>query len=256
MLAPIPYLDITGYKLRSEVVPTDLDMVESLYPGFIAHGIARVTSRINAQLTKRYLVPLGQTAPLLVAYGTLPPKVTLSGRPTLGSLEMAIEITTPGALGTAAFQWSQDGGGTFTTGVLTSSSVALGTTGLVASFLAGPYAADNEYFASTPVPEIALGWLVAILDLAVMRRRGYNAQDPAGVLYSEAAATAYAEIAQAANSNDGLFELPTNDAVGDSAINHGGPMAYSECSPFVSADQQEFYGRQEDAAGSGFVWGT
>lgn len=251
MLVPIPYLDIAGYKRRTKIAPTDVDLAESLYPGYVAHRIASGSSRINARLKKRYAVPLGQQPPVLVATGTLPPAVVLSGRSTLGSLEIVIDITTPGALGSAVFQWSQDGGLTFVTGVVTAALVALGTTGLTAAFAVGAYSSDNLYSASTPVPEIALGWLVALLDVDVWDRRGVNPQDPSIARAVSERDTALAEIKEAADAKDGLFDLPTNDAAGDSAVTQGGPLSYSETSPYVFQDIQRDAAVGEDCARSG-----
>ena len=71
----------------------------------------------------------------------------------------------------------------------------------------------------------------------------------------EAADRARAEIKEAADSKEGLFDLPTNDAAGDSAIVKAGPRWYSESSPFVSADQQERHGLREDCHGRGSYGG-
>lgn len=256
MLPPIPYFDLAGYRRFSKHVDSAIDSVSTLYPGYIEHAIAVGSSRINARLSKRYDVPLGKLAPMLLAFGTLPPLVSLSGRPTLGSLEMAIEITTGGALDTAQFQWSSDGGVTWTTGVATGAIVLLGTTGLSASFGAGTYATDNMYEASTPVPAIALGWLARLVDVDVWDKRGTNPQDPTIDRWAQQRQEALDEIKEAADSKDGLFELPTSDDVGDSAVTHAGPLSYTEASPFVGADQQERQGRREDERGCGTYGGT
>jgi len=256
VLPPIPYLDLAGYERRTSLVPEDVDYVASRYPGYVERRIARGSSWINARLQKRYRVPLGQEAPELLSFGTTPPLVVLTGRPTLGCLDMSLQITTPGPLGTAVFQWSPDGGESWTTGVSTAATVPLGTTGLVATFPAQTYAVDNLYTSSTPVPEVALGWLVALVDVDVWKRRGTNPQDPAIALATTDRDAAVAEITEAANSDTGLFELPTIDTQGDSAVNHGGPLFYSEASPFVSADLQEEQGRAEDFAGTGTYGGN
>lgn len=252
MLAPIPYLDFAGYRRRTKVAPTDLDMCESLYAGYIDHRIARGSSLINGRLKKRYRVPLGQESPLLIAAGTAPPQIVLAGRPTLGSLELVIQITTPGASGTAVFQWSKDGGLTWTTGIgtISAGTVVLSGTGLVAAFPPATlsFSADNTYEASTPVPEIALGWLVALLDVDVWQRRGANPQDPSIAMAITERDDALAEIKEAADAKDGLFDLPTNDAAGDSAVTQGGPMFYSEQSPYVWMSQQRGIARGEDRA--------
>lgn len=255
MLSPIPYADVAGYKRRAEVRPEDVDLLESLYPSYLQHRIARASSYLNARLQKRYRVPLGQEAPTLVPTGTAPPLVVLSGRPTLGSLEMAVEVTTGGPVGTAVMRWSSDGGLTWTTGVLTAPTVVLGGTGLTATFPSGSYATDNVYSASTPVPEIALGWLVSLVNVDFWKRRGANPQDPTFQDALDARTEALAEVKEAADSKDGLFDLPTNDAVGDSAIVHGGPLSYTEASPFVAADMQERQGVLEDERGCGTYGG-
>lgn len=253
MLPPIPYLDLGAYKLLSEIDRPTIDVFASSNPGFIERMIARGSSRTNARLQKRYRVPLGQEAPTLVATGTAPPAVTLSGRPTVGSIEIVLQVTGSGALG-VGFNWSTDGGQTFPNTGTTAPTVTLSGTGLTANFGVGPYSADNVYSASSPVPAIALGWIIAFVDLWVWRKRGANPQDPELVRAKEAYDDAEAEIKEAADSKDGLFDLPTNDVVGDSAIAQGGPRAYTETSPYVSADLQECQGHIEDAQGSGTFW--
>lgn len=256
MLPPIPFLDLDGFKRRTKFVRTDVDLFVANNPGYLEHGIARASSLINARLHKRYATPLGQSPPTLVATGTTQPvpPVSLIGRPTVGSLEIVIKPTTPGAVGVAVFQWSKDGGLTWTTGVATAATVQLGGTGLSAIFPAGTYATDHSFSASTPVPEIALGWLVAFVDIAVWDRRGRNAQDPTCASALERYTEAKDELKEAADSKEGLFELPTNDQAGDTPVIRAGPLAYSETSPYVSADMQAMQGREEDLSGSGTTW--
>lgn len=258
----------------------------------------------------------------MAATGTTPPAVALSGTSNVAlPSDVQIQITTAGPLGTALFQWSQDGGVTWTTGLqtsgtavplgftglsatfslgayavnnaylgqgqLASSSFVLGSTGLTLAFPAGAYGADNAYMgqgiataatfvvpgtgltatfagtagnysadnvysAPTPAPEIALGWLVAMLDVDVWTRRGTNYSDPAIVEAVAQRTEALGEIKEAADSKDGLFELPLNDQVqGGAAVIRSAPVAYTETSPFASADLQEALGRPEDFHGMG-----
>lgn len=251
MLPPIPYLDVAGYRRRSKVVPQDIDLCVSLYPGYLEHRIAAASSRFNARLQKRYRVPLGQEAPTLVAQGTTPPGVVLGGRPNIGSLEIAIQVTGYSAPA-VNFTWSLDGGLTTTAGSVSApGNFALARTGIVASFGPGPYATDNVYTASTPVPEIVLGWLVAVLDVDLWHKRGVNPQDPSIAEGIAERDRVLEELAEAANSETALFDLPTNDVQGDSAIAHAGPLFYTEASPFVGADLQERAGRAEDSRGCG-----
>lgn len=83
------------------------------------------------------------TSPI-IATGTTPPAVTLTGTPN-DVYSFEIDITTLGVRGVAVFKWSSDGGSTYTTGVLTAATVVLGSTGVTANFPTGTYAADNVY---------------------------------------------------------------------------------------------------------------
>lgn len=88
--------------------------------------------------------------------GTTPPDVTLSGTP-LGAWDLRIKIPVGGTRGTATFQFSTDGGNTWSASILTAASVELidtasdslvgmnGRTGITAAFAAGTYATDNTY---------------------------------------------------------------------------------------------------------------
>jgi hypothetical protein len=83
----------------------------------------------------------------VVATGTSPPTATLSGTP-LASYGFLIQITSGGVGTAAAFEWSSDGGVTFTTGVSVAAAVVLGATGVTAHFAvtgSDTYAANNVY---------------------------------------------------------------------------------------------------------------
>lgn len=247
-----PYLDLAGFKSRTVMPTGDVTIVETAQPGFTTQRLSMAQSYINARLRKRYgngggnSLPLGQSPPALVAAGTLPPAVSLAGRPVLGSSQFIIDITTGGPLSTAIFEWSADNGVTFTSGVLTAAFVVLGTTGLTALFPVGSYTADNQYVSATPVPETVLGWMVAIVTVDLYRKRGVNPQDPTIEMCREEAVRALAEIKEASDSKDGLFDLPASDD-GDSAVTTGGPLGYSETSPYVWTDIQRAEGAAEDA---------
>ena len=253
-----PYLDLAFFRARTIIDGDAIDMLESRYPGWIAGRISAWSSWLNAQARKLYgqnyrgsALPFGQLPPELLASGTAPPGVKLTGRPTLGSLQVVLKITTGGALGAALFEWSVDGGATWVaTGVATAAAVVLGSTGLTAVFSAGTYGTDNLYAASTPVAEVILGWIVALLNLDVMRKRGVNPQDPMVELMVAEVENVRKEVQEAANGKDGLWELPTSED-GGGARTTGGPMFYSEASPFVSADRQERQARHEDWHGRG-----
>lgn len=107
-----------------------------------------------------HLVPAAaETMSAVTETGTSPPDVTLSGTPE-GSFSLVIEIQTGGALATATFRFSTDGGLTWSADIATAASVALtdtaadslvgvnGRTGLTAAFSVGTYNADNKYTAN------------------------------------------------------------------------------------------------------------
>ena len=217
--------------------------------------------------------------PVLVATGTTPPAATISGLSTLPLItSLQIQITSAGALGTAAFRWSLNGGTTWSNavtasavplpgtgltvsfppgiyatnnvyvgqGVTTAASVPLTGTGLTAQFPAGTYATDNVYEAEPPVPQAVLSWMTAILTEQMYKKRGRDAADPAMVDVTADAKLANDEITEAANSQTGLYDLPLNDAVDATGVSKGGPLSYTETSPYIAADIQEQLGRAED----------
>ena len=235
----------------------DVQVIETAQPGYTVQRIAWAQSYINARLRKRYgngrgnALPLGQSPPALVAVGTLPPSIILQGRPILGSIQIGINITTPGALGTAILQFTLDGGNSYTTGVLSAPSVALTGSGLAANMAVGSYGADNAWSASPPVPETVLGWLVNLVTLELYKKRGADPQDPMIKLVVEACNQSLAEIKEAAESKEGLFDLPVSDDL-DSAVTTGGPLGYTETSPYRWTDIEVREGVRQDRGRGGF----
>lgn len=256
------YLDVKGFLDRSTLQSGDVQHLETVYPGWILQALRSWSSRINAQLRKRYgnagscggnALPLGQSPPELVPQGTFPPPLTLSGRPVLGCMLLLVQITAAGALGTAVIRWSPDNGVTWNAAT-SAASVVLTGTGLTLGMGVGPYALDNAYAAATPVPETVLLWLATLVTWDCYTKRGRNPQDPLILDLKEDRVRVLAEVAEAANSKDGLFDLPVSEDL-DSAVTTAGPLFYSESSPFVSADRQERDGICEDARGFGTMGG-
>jgi hypothetical protein len=89
---------------------------------------------------------------------------------------------------------------------------------------------------ATPIPEIVLGWLTALVTPDVYRKRGVDPQDPQIASVEKDRDEAVAEIKEAADSQDGLFDLPLNEAMQTSAITSGGPMGSSQVSPYEWID--------------------
>jgi hypothetical protein len=94
-------------------------------------------------------------------------------------------------------------------------------------------------YADADVPSTVKRWMVAMLDRDVYTKRGRNPQDPAMTDVNREAEEALAQLDLAANSQQGLIELPIVQGTDVSGVNHGGPIFYSEASPFVSADRQQ-----------------
>jgi hypothetical protein len=106
-------------------------------------------------------------------------------------------------------------------------------------------------FNLTTPPSVIVMWLVDLTTQSLLNRRGYNADDPQMVRMEERTTLAHAQLLEAANSRDALFDLPFLQGGGDSAVTQGGPMFYSETSPYVWQNVQECAGRSDDCAGFG-----
>lgn len=91
---------------------------------------------------------------------------------------------------------------------------------------------------ANPVPEIVLGWLDAMVTVEAYQKRGWNPSDEQSKQIADAAATAFGEIKEAADSEEGLFDLPLRQNTTEDGIAKGGPLAYSEASPYDWTDVQ------------------
>lgn len=243
-----PALSLAQFMSRTVMPSADVTIVETAQPGFTVQRIATQTSWLYSRLRKRYAstIPFGQVPPTLIASGLNPPVVVLTGRPTLGAYLLALEITLDGIAGVATFQWSSDGGVTWTTGLVTGPAVALGATGLVADFSpVGTYDVSNTYAAATPVPEAFLDWLTVLVTIDLYWKRGSNPQDPGVAALTARKEEVLAEVKEAADSQNGLFDLPTSEDQ-TTAISSGGPFGCSSASPYRWTDSQGRRGRRED----------
>lgn len=249
-----PYLDLAGFKARTVMVEMEVDQIESIFPGYIATRIASQSSWLNSRFRKRYgaSLPFGQTPPTLLPYGTNPPSLSLQGRPVLGNMAIRVEVTTAGSLGTAIIRWTKDGGVTHTAHVTSAASIVLAGTGMTLTMSGGlsTYSTDNAYQSATPVPEVVLGWLTVLVTLDVYRRRGVNPQDPVIEMVTADVKRVYEEVKEEADSKDGLFDIPTSEDQ-DSAVTTGGPIGYSETSPYIWTDIQRAGAVAEDRSTQG-----
>lgn len=108
-------------------------------------------------------------------------------------------------------------------------------TGWIKARLAKRYVTD---FAAGTVPRPIRGWMVALLTVDAYKRRGWNPSSAQDADIAKDAETAKAEILEAANSKDGLFELPLLEGSSSSGVSRGGPRSYSEVSPYTWTDRQ------------------
>jgi hypothetical protein len=264
-----PYEDLAGFKARTTMPSGDVDILEENSPGFIAQCIATESSWINGRLRKRYgnanvnsgayagygdtgqatgnNLPFGKTPPALIPAGTNPPQgLQMVGTPILGSLMIAFQVAVAGPIGTAVLKYTINGGVGY---VLL--PVVLGNLPIIGSGMSlqvpigAVFGADNAWAAATPVPEIILKWLNALVTLAAYRRRGFNPNDPAGDMIVQAAVEAKKEVLEAADSESGLIDIPVSEDL-DSAVTTGGPLGTSDASPYAWQNRQAARGRSQD----------
>jgi hypothetical protein len=96
-------------------------------------------------------------------------------------------------------------------------------------------------FAAPPnTPPVILGWLVRVLDAELYLKIGINPRDEqAATTVQERAAEAKAEVKEAADSKEGLFELPLRADLPEATdITRGGPLGYTEQDPYTWTEVQ------------------
>lgn len=97
---------------------------------------------------------------------------------------------------------------------------------------------------AAPFSEIVRGWLTAIVTPILYRRRGWDPSDLQQADIIAEADKALAELKEAADSNEGLFDLPLRQDNAASAITQGGPYGYAEPGPYDWIDVQRDLVRQ------------
>lgn len=106
-----------------------------------------------------------------------------------------------------------------------------------------------------PLPRVLFRWVVDLATPMLLEMRGFDANDPDMLRMAAAQEKADAQILEAASSKDSLFGLPATDGGDGTGISRGGPLFYSEASPYVGADRQEREGVCEDLSGFGTYGG-
>lgn len=104
---------------------------------------------------------------------------------------------------------------------------------------------------AAPVPPAVEGWVTKIVTLAAYIKRGFDPTDPQGQMYVNDRDVALSEVKEAADAENGLFDLPLRADTTASGISKAGPRGYSEQSPYSFTDTQGRVGSQEDQNGGG-----
>lgn len=92
---------------------------------------------------------------------------------------------------------------------------------------------------AAPAPATVCGWLTTLVTPEVYKRRGWDPSDAQAASLIADAQTAIEEIKEAADCVEGLYDLPLRqDLASTSAIAQGGPLSYSEASPYTWIDAQ------------------
>lgn len=92
---------------------------------------------------------------------------------------------------------------------------------------------------SSTAPPIVKRWLAALVTYDCYDKRGQNAGSDRDDVIERMLTQVDAQIKEAADSVDGLFELPLlASAPGESGVSKGGPFGYSEASPYSWMDEQ------------------
>lgn len=104
---------------------------------------------------------------------------------------------------------------------------------------------------ASPYPEQVQDWLQRIVSPLVWFKRGVDATDEGYQTVLKDGADAWAEVAEAADGQMGLYDLPLIAGGTATGISKGGPLVYSEQSPYVGFDRQVDTGRAEDCARRG-----
>lgn len=106
-------------------------------------------------------------------------------------------------------------------------------------------------FAAASPPTIVTLWLTRLVTPEVYKKRGVDPTDTEIDQIIKDRDQALAEIKEAADAKDGLFELPLradNDTVG---VTRGAPLGSSEQSPYIWAQKQWNAAQDEGFDGSG-----
>jgi len=99
---------------------------------------------------------------------------------------------------------------------------------------------------ATPIPVIVEGWIATIVTALAYLKRGANPSDEQQGDIFKAAEAAWGEVREAADAENGLFDLPLRADSIATGISKGMPLGYSERSPYRWWTVQAEAGRDDD----------
>ena len=91
---------------------------------------------------------------------------------------------------------------------------------------------------SDPVPETLKAWVTLLVTVRALLRLGIDPRDQQYASIEDDRKMALAEIKEAADSKDGLFDLPVRQDTVTTGITQGLPLAYSEATAYDWTDVQ------------------
>jgi len=89
-----------------------------------------------------------------------------------------------------------------------------------------------------PQDPTVLGWTRDIVDFDMFILQGGDPSSEQDATFKERAETARAEVKEAADAKDGLFDLPLRKDITATGVTKGYPRACSDASPYTWTDRQ------------------
>jgi hypothetical protein len=100
---------------------------------------------------------------------------------------------------------------------------------------------------ASPYPDAVTGWLNDLVTYEAYLKRGVDPTDKQVSEILRRRDVAQAEVKEAADAKDGLFELPLRANTTESGISKGTPLGAAQASPYVWTTEQRDTARDEDS---------
>lgn len=134
------------------------------------------------------------------------PLITATGSAPEDAFELLVEILVGGAVATAEFRYSLDGGDNYSAAIATAASYVIPDSGITLQFIAGTYVVDEVYSADCTGPVFDSTGLASALDAAIAYSEQWRLAHVVGYAGSaSAAATLAATVGAKMATAEGLF---------------------------------------------------